>query len=165
MIAAVLHLDKGAGMIGTRDRRKRYAVGVEQSRDTCAGLDLAIGQVHAERLQRSQRARNGRLIRRRKPLHPIANHFGHARKHRRINFCRAASDENPRIGAALCGTADGLTCLTRRFGGYRARIDDDQIILAARRHANRLALGDVQPAAKVDHLNAQPKSSHSASPL
>ena len=78
-------------------------------------------------------------------------HFGEGF---RLGLCGAARDHDPCLWPFAAGAADGLACLTYRFGGYRAAVDDDQVILPIRHFADRLALRDVEAAAEGDDLRA-----------
>ena len=71
-----------------------------------------------------------------------------------VKFGGAASHEDLRIWSPAVNSADRLASLANGLVGDGAAVDDDPVLAWGRRSSNRIALGEVQPAAKSDRLDA-----------
>src|SRR4029453_4903258 len=82
----------------------------------------------------------------------------------RIELGGAASDEDFRARAPAMGMADCLARLAHRLIGDGAAVDDDPVAASGRVSRDRVAFGEVEPAAEGDRLDAHVRASRSSSP-
>ena len=150
MVASVLHLDEGARML------------VEAFDHEMRGLarrhDVADDGLVARR--DAERARHGRIG----PclgahLLDIADHaidLVHGAEALRLDLSGAARDDNGCVWLFAPDAADRLARLARRLGGDGASVDDNEIAAscAFRRTLDSFKLGDIEPAAEGDDLDA-----------
>src|SRR6185437_91638 len=138
MVAAVLHLQEGAGMtLDTVDIMDR----VPLLRHYVADRDAPA--VVAPRM--------------RVEFFGVAEHaidLGHGRERRRFGLRRAAGNHNARAGPLAPDTADILARLAHRFRRHRAGVHHHCVAEPGGRAPNRFRLGDVEPAAESDHIDA-----------
>src|SRR3546814_490772 len=149
MVAAILHLDKGA-----RALRE-------------AGDEMRGGRLDRHDIGNpgfSFICETGRV-----ELFPVAEHPAHLRhsgERLGLDLSRAAGDEYPRFGPGALGPADRLPRLAHRFVGDGTAVDDDEVVLVRREVPHCHALGGIQAAAQGDHLGAaHPRVSRSISPV
>ena len=140
VIAALLHLDKGAGAAGE--------LGHQMRRRLARGHDVADARAGAGRPAL------------RLQLFDIAQYpmdIGQRRPCRRVDLRRATGHDDPRVGLFAGDAPDRLTRLPLGLGGHRAGVDDDRVRRdrrLARESAHHLAFVGVQAATKSDDLDA-----------
>ena len=117
VIAAILHLDKGAGFAGKGRYQMRRGL---PDRHNVRNQRFAVTRFFEEQA--------GVLF---LGIAQYRCHLGHRSKTVRIDLRRASRHNDPRIGAAFARLADGLPRLAHGFVGNRATVDNDQIVRVA----------------------------------
>ena len=78
----------------------------------------------------------------------------HGRERAWLGLRRAAGDHDARIGPLALDAPDGLARLPHRFGGNSAGIYHHRVVETGRRAPDHFRLGDVEPAAEGDDVEA-----------
>src|SRR5690606_4096238 len=162
MVAAILHLDEGAGALRKAGGEMRRVLA--HSHDVGdAHFGLAPAPVPARRRGERAGAKRGGIELLAISYDPI--HLRHRREALGLDLRGAAGDADARVGPRAARLADRLAGLAHRLVGDGATVDDDEIILVASKRAHRLALGRVETAAQGDDLRpAHPPSPSASSP-
>ena len=165
MVAAVLHLHEGAGP--PLDRVDHMGGGFPDAHDVVDAR--LLGVVDAEIRQRAVVLPCELLL--------VAEHevdLVHAGKALRIGLRGAAGDDDARLRLLAPCLADRLPGLPHRFGGDRARVEDDHAVAEAAEAggvclaAHHLGFIGVEPAAEcddVDRHHAAPCCSRAQTPV